>query len=98
LTRPLAAILADLDQRDLLVDFTHIARKHGVLLAEIMGPRRAYGGVGRARRDCWRLLRERGWSYPSIGALWGVDHSSVMYGVRKAIGAEMLAELKRGAA
>jgi hypothetical protein len=42
------------------------------------------GSASRARHEVWRRLREVGWSYPAIGAAFGVDHTSVMYGVKRA--------------
>ena len=77
-----AAIIAELDTRDLTLDFTKIAKAHGVTLAELMGHRR-FKGMPAARHECWWLLRERGWSYPRIGELFACDHTSIMGGVRK---------------
>ena len=34
--------------------------------------------VVRARHAVWQMLRDRGYSYPEIAGLWGVDHSTVM--------------------
>ena len=98
MTRPIAAILAELDQRDLLVDFTAIAKKHHVTIAELMDGKRQLGAASQAKRECWLMLTERDWTYSAIARLWGIDHSSVMHGVRKAKGAAILVELKRGAA
>lgn len=37
-----------------------------------------------ARFAMYKALRERGWSYPRIGKLFGKDHSTIMYGVSRA--------------
>lgn len=40
--------------------------------------------VARQRRnDEWRLLRKFGFSYPEIGELYGVDHTTVLYAVNE---------------
>ena len=80
--KSVAAIILELGVRDLLVDFTAIAARHGVLLEEMLGGRRM-AGMAQARHEAWALLKERGWSYPRIGELFGFDHSGVITGVRK---------------
>jgi chromosomal replication initiation ATPase DnaA len=37
----------------------------------------------RARWYVWFKLRERKWSYPRIAEIFNVNHSSVMYGVKR---------------
>lgn len=95
-TRPIVDIIGELDVRDLAVDFVTICKRHGVTLWEVMGPRRP-AHVCAARRACWCLLRCRGWSFPSIARLWGMDHTTIMHGVRKAASDAVMAELKRSA-
>jgi hypothetical protein len=48
--------------------------------------RRATQSISRVRHSLWLMLREApfSWSYPEIAKLFNVDHTSVMYGVRKA--------------
>jgi len=36
-----------------------------------------------ARWHVWCLLRERGYSYKKIAMIFGMDHSTVIHGVRK---------------
>lgn len=36
-----------------------------------------------ARHAAWKLLRDKGFSYPEIGSLWGVNHTSVMEALKK---------------
>lgn len=81
----------ELDVRDLLDTFTAIARRHHVTLEELMSSKRQFGkAICLARRAAWVLLREAGWSYTTIAKLWGIDHSSVMHGVRKAKSAQVI--------
>lgn len=101
--KPVHHILEELQQRDLETEFQAIANRRGLLLSEVWEhyPSRPPQAIAEARHECWYLLRERGWSYPRIGALGGQDHSTVMAGVReheKRIRRAVLAELKRGAA
>lgn len=35
-----------------------------------------------ARRACYLYLREKGWSFPRIAALFDRDHSAVIYAIR----------------
>ena len=36
-----------------------------------------------ARFAMYKALRERGWSYPRIGKLFGKDHSTIIHGVNR---------------
>lgn len=36
------------------------------------------------RQDCWAWLTLHGYSLSAIGRHWGMDHTSVLYGVRAA--------------
>ena len=60
-----------------------VSHKRGVAVAELMGRSQRFA-VSHARFECWSLIREKlGVSYPTIARWWGVDHSSVMHGVRR---------------
>lgn len=65
-----------------------IVKEYHATLEEVMGLSREQRIV-RARHACFAYLRglKRGvkpsLSYPNIGDLFGVDHSSVIYGVEK---------------
>lgn len=83
-------IKKDLDDRGLLKPALDIAIAHYVTLDELLGRTRTPSAV-RARRAFWLELRELGMSYPHIAKLCGVDHTTVLYGVR-------VAELGREAA
>lgn len=83
-------IKLDLDERGLLRLAVDVAIEHYVTLDELLGRNRTPSAV-RARRAFWFELREMGMSYPRIAKLCGVDHTTVLYGVR-------VAELEREAA
>ncbi len=55
-----------------------VCRAHGVTLADLLSKRRR-GGITAARWAVARRLRSDGMSYPKIGAVLGLDHSSVRY-------------------
>ena len=58
-----------------------IASQNRVTLHDVMGPSRAQYIVT-ARFKCYRALRQKGLSYPQIGAIMKRDHTSILYGVR----------------
>lgn len=62
-----------------------VAAVTGVSVAALRGRRRARS-VARARQvACWMLAHHTGLSLPAIGArLGGRDHTSVLYGLRRA--------------
>jgi len=59
-----------------------VAVRHGVRIHEMLSTSRE-DRVSKARRDLCACLRGSGLSYPDIGRLVGMDHTSVMYAVRK---------------
>lgn len=71
----------ELADRGLLEDFTHIAQNHHVGLNDVFS-RGRMAPVAAARKAMMALLRQRGWSYPAIGKLFGRDHSTVMGALR----------------
>lgn len=62
-----------------------IADAHGVALLDAMGDRRISSYV-KARHEMWLLLRNRGYSFPRIAAIFQCDHSSVLMAVRRLMG------------
>lgn len=70
-----------LDKRDLWEPLGKIARANHVSLEECFSTSRKKHIV-RARHAIWRMLRAEGWSYPGIGDLFGMDHTSVIAGVK----------------
>jgi chromosomal replication initiation ATPase DnaA len=80
--KDLIAIFAELRERDLLELVETIARGHRVTVAELLDVETRVGST--ARHAVWFHIRDQlGWSYMRIGKLFRVDHSSVMYGVRR---------------
>lgn len=59
-----------------------VAHKHGLAPKDILSASRT-APIVRARHECWRRLRERGWSYPAIARAFDRDHTTVLAGVRK---------------
>ncbi len=55
-----------------------IARSHSVALRDVLGRSRTLRVV-EARRVAMAYARSLGLSYPEVGALFGRDHSSVMF-------------------
>lgn len=82
------AIMTELDQRDLLVDARRCAIEFESTVEDIcsqrpLARREAYA----ARYAFWRWLTEMySFSLPRVGALFGVHHTTVLYGVRVAQG------------
>ena len=58
-----------------------VADKHGLELAEMMSKRRAFRIVYARQEAMWILSKETTLSYPSIGALFDMDHTTIMHGV-----------------
>ena len=61
-----------------------VACKHGVTVAQMLGPKR-FGHLVRARAELYRVLRAPpfSWSYPAIGhACGGRDHTTILAAVR----------------
>lgn len=55
---------------------------HHVAPSEVLG-RRKYPSLVMVRHKLWHYLREVGWSYPYIARHFGVDHTTVISGVRR---------------
>lgn len=60
-----------------------VAKLHDVEPDEITGPSRA-PELCEARRSVMLELKAKGWSTPRIGRLLNRDHSTVVYGLRRA--------------
>ena len=82
-TKPVAAIMAELDMRDLTMLATRIAGEHGCSVEEMVGPRRVPRFV-EARQHLWAELHDTGvYSLPVLGRIFDRDWSSVRHGVRE---------------
>ena len=77
-----AAIIRDLETRDLLEVAKEVARKHHVTLDELLG-RRRQGPEASARHELWHRLYEEIPSLPKLGEIFGRDHTTVMAAVHK---------------
>src|SRR5690349_5930608 len=77
-----AAIIRDLETRDLLGVAKEIARNHHVTLEELLGRRRR-GPEASARHELWHRLYEQIPSLPKLGEIFGRDHTTIMAGVHK---------------
>lgn len=98
-TRTIGSILTELEDRGLVAEFTAIAKKHSLLLSEVMGHTRI-GSTGPARHECWHLLRSRKWSWHRIADLVDRSHVSVLRGVReheRRMALALVADLRRSA-
>jgi chromosomal replication initiation ATPase DnaA len=73
-----------------------IGRRYQISVALILGRGRDKYVV-RVRHELWRALYAEGLSYSAIGEACGVNHASVMYGVRKAHGRTEKCDQKRSA-
>lgn len=60
----------------------HVATEHGLEVHMLRGTSRLHRLV-RARVDCYRLLRAKGWSFPRIARVFGRDHSSIQQTLRR---------------
>lgn len=61
------------------------AGRRGVTVAQMMGDNRHVPVVLARQEAWWRIWREHGHSYPRIAKMFGKDHTTVMYGVKKHI-------------
>lgn len=74
-------LVAELEQRDLLMLARKVAARHAVTLDEMLGPRREPAGV-RARQEFWSELHDMGcFTYVRLGRLVGRDRATVMEGI-----------------
>jgi len=83
MSKPIANIIVDLAERDLIDLGRRVAAKHACTLEEAVSQARTQAFVD-ARHELWAILQATGnWTYKRIGALFGRDHTSVIHGVRQ---------------
>ena len=58
-----------------------IALSIGISVGNLTG-RSRYRHIVQGRRELYILLREKGWSYPAIGAFVGRDHTTIIAAVK----------------
>jgi hypothetical protein len=63
-----------------------IAAQHGIDWRDIMS-RSRIAPVARARRSVWLHFHRRGYSSCEIGRIFGRDHSTVLFGIKKELAA-----------
>lgn len=81
-----ARAIERLVERSLIEPVLAVCQRRGVTLEELCGRGRSRAVV-QARHEAWLALREdpeRCFSLPEIGRLFGVDHTTVLAGLRKA--------------
>lgn len=81
--RPKHEIRRALEARGFLGLAEEIAVEMHVELDDMLGPGRMSDAT-RARHELYRAIREHDLSYPAIAKIFGVDHTTVMNGVRQA--------------
>lgn len=64
-----------------------VCDRHGVEVEEVMG-RSRLKHVCSARKEAYVMLREERLSFPTIGKMFGRDHTTVVDGVKRYIGDE----------
>ena len=70
-----------------------VAAISGWPVEELLG-RRRHAGLVLARHAAWRAARRAyGWSWPRLGAAFGVDHTSALHGANKAARCALAAEI-----
>jgi chromosomal replication initiation ATPase DnaA len=69
-----------LTERDLLELATSCAIEQHVTLTEMFS-RSRLAPIVRARRSFFVALRDMGWSFPAIGRLVGMDHTTIIHNV-----------------
>lgn len=76
----LKTIRERLGQRSFLADARAVAKEHHLSLDELLAPR--FLRAKRARHQLWKRIREAyGCSFPELGWLFEVDHSTVLQAV-----------------
>lgn len=78
----LAIHIGALSRMGLLDALVAIARKHKVLLDDILSANKSKS-VMRARTACYLHLRGLEMSYPEIGRVMLRDHTTILYAVKK---------------
>lgn len=67
---------------ELKQELTKAATRHTITVRSLLsGTRRR--NVTAARLEVMRFLRRRGYSYPQIGLVFGLDHSTVHYALKR---------------
>ena len=77
-------VIARLRERDMLETVREACASQYVTIGQVCG-RARHASIASARHVVWSIMRARfKLSYPELGELFGVDHTTVMMGIRKA--------------
>lgn len=79
---PFGKICAALDERGLRMHALAVAREHSITLGEMLSPARAPTVVHARHVFFEHLYRVHRWSMKEIGGLFGLDPTTVLYGLR----------------
>lgn len=78
--RTAVSVIAELKARKLLPVAHLVAVAHATTVRQMFDGKRY---DARARFEFWACLASMGWTASAVARLCGVDHTSVLYGVRK---------------
>lgn len=59
-----------------------IARKHGVPVSDLVGPRR-FSQYNEPRREIWARLKAKNYTLQQIGDYFNRDHTTILHGIQK---------------
>lgn len=76
------ATIDKLRERELLEPIVEIIRSNHATMEEVCNRSKTLRIVA-ARHAAWFHLRSLGFSYPEIGKLWSVDHTTVLSATKK---------------
>jgi chromosomal replication initiation ATPase DnaA len=64
-----------------LADIGLIALRHGLTRHDVLGRAQTYK-IYAARRECYRMLRDRGMHLERIGEIFGRHHTTILAGLK----------------
>jgi len=73
-----------MEARGILPAVEKECRRCGVTLGDILSMRGKEGLTTKARHHAWLALLAEGFPAAQVARMWGCDHTSVLYAVRKA--------------
>lgn len=83
MSKPIALIINDLVERDLVDLGRRVAVKHACLLEEALGPRHTHSFAA-ARHELWAILQATGlWSYMRLASTFDRNHTTIIAGVKQ---------------
>jgi len=80
--RTYEAFLKHVRRVKLVEAFAEACHAYGVTLEDAYGDKQTKARA-HARAACWKIMRDRGQSYPEIADFWARDHTTVMHAVKK---------------